>query len=263
MKIYNLFIGIILCVMLAPVQAEIISQEIKYQQGKTELLGYVAYDNSKKGKRPGILVVHEWWGHNDYARSRARQLAALGYVAFALDMYGNGTIAKHPKDAGRFANRVKNNMQVAEARFDAAIEQLKKSKFTDGDNIAAIGYCFGGGVALEMARRGKALKAVVSFHGSLGTDSPAVKDTIKAKLLVFNGAADVFVKNEAIIAFRQEMKAANVELRFVNLAEAKHSFTNPKATEIGKKFGIPLEYNKKADEASWQEMTLFFKGLFQ
>lgn len=259
----TLIIGFILFAVAGSVHAKIITKEIKYQQDDTELTGYIAYDNSMKGKRPGILVVHEWWGHNDYARKRARQLAALGYVAFALDMYGSGKLAEHPKDAGRFAGQVKNNMAVAEARFDAAIKQLTRYKITDADNIAAIGYCFGGGVVLDMARRGKPLKGVVSFHGSLGTETPAVKGKLKSKLLVFNGAEDGFVKPESIAAFRQEMKAANAELEFVNLPGAKHSFTNPGSTAIGKKFGLPLEYNEKADKASWQKMIVFFKGLFK
>ncbi len=259
----KLFYCLILLAVVNPVQAKVVGKQIKYEHDGTTLTGYLAYDNKQKGKRPGVLVVHEWWGHNDYARSRARQLAELGYIAFALDMYGDGKLAKHPKDAGRFSGQVKNNMPVAEARFDAAIKQLTRYKITDANKIAAIGYCFGGGVALEMARRGKDLKGVVSFHGSLGTSHPAKKGDVKAKILVFNGADDPFVKPESIIAFRQEMKKAEADVRFVNLEGAKHSFTNPEATAAGKKFSLPLEYNKKADEDSWQQMKVFFEGLFQ
>ncbi len=259
----NLFYCLILLTIAGPIQATVVGKEIKYEYNGTTLTGYLAYDNKQKGKRPGVLVVHEWWGHNDYARSRARQLAELGYIAFALDMYGDGKLANHPKDAGRFAGQVKNNMKVAEARFDAGLKQLSSYKLTDKNKLAAIGYCFGGGVALEMARRGKALKGIVSFHGSLATKQPAKKGEVKARVLVFNGAEDSFVKEESIIAFRQEMKNAEADVRFVNLAGAKHSFTNPGSTAIGKKFGIPLEYNKKADQESWQQMQSFFDELFK
>jgi len=257
--IYVLF----LLIAASLVNAEIITKEIKYELDGTLLTGYLAYDNKQKGKRPGVLVVHEWWGHNDYARNRARQLASLGYVAFALDMYGDGKLAEHPKDAGRFAGQVKKNMKLEAARFDAALTQLKNNQFTDAANIAAIGYCFGGGVVLEMARRGKPLKAVVSFHGSLDASKAAQKGEITAKILVFNGADDPFVKEQSITAFRQEMKNAGADFEFVTLIRAKHSFTNPEATAIGKKFGLPLEYNKQADQTSWQQMSVFLNGIFQ
>lgn len=260
---HKLLLFVILFAYVGSIQARIVDTEIKYEQGGTILTGYLAYDDGLEGKRPGILVVHEWWGHNDYARSRARQLASLGYIAFALDMYGDGKLAEHPKDAGRFAGQVKKDMKVAEARFDAAIKQLSSHKLTDANKIAAIGYCFGGGIVLEMARRGKPLKGVVSFHGSLGTGQLAKKGELKARLLVFNGADDSFVKEASISAFRQEMKAAGADLSFVSLAGAKHSFTNPESTAIGKKFGIPLEYNKKADRDSWQQMKVFLTDLFK
>ena len=252
-----------LFIFSATAQSKVITQEVKYQQDGTNLVGFIAYDDAIKGKRPGILIVHEWWGHNDYARDRARQLAEMGYVAFSLDMYGDGKTADHPKDAGRFAGQVKNNMDTAEARFNAARQQLVASPYTDSNKLAAIGYCFGGGIVLEMARRGSDLKAVVSFHGSLGTSSPAQKGKVKSKVLVFNGAADPFVKPEAISSFKQEMKKAGVDSTFVTMPGAKHAFTNPAATANGKKFNLPLEYNADADKRSWQQMTEFFQKLFK
>jgi len=259
----KLIYALILLTLVTPIYAEIVSKEIKYELDGISLTGYLAYDDKLKGKRPGVLVVHEWWGLNDYVRSRARKLAELGYIAFALDMYGDGKLAKHPKDAGRFAAQVKKNMKLEAARFDIALKQLTANELTDAERIAAVGYCFGGGVVLEMARRGKPLKGVVSFHGSLDASQAARKGEIKAKILVLNGAEDPFVKEESIIAFRKEMKDAEAKVQFVNLAGAKHSFTNPGATAIGKKFGLPLEYNKQADQKSWQQMIVFLKGIFE
>lgn len=244
------------------VHGKVVGKEVKYEQNGTKLVGYIAYDDAIKGKRPGILVVHEWWGHNDYARSRAKQLAKLGYVAFALDMYGDGKTADHPKDAGRFSGEVKRNMDVAEARFKAAKAQLQANAFTDPERLAAIGYCFGGGIVLEMARRGVDVKGTVVFHGSLATSSPAQKGKVKSRILVLNGASDVFVKAESISAFKLEMRKAGVDATLINYPGAKHAFTNPAATATGKKFGIPIEYNAEADKQSWQQMLEFFEGLF-
>jgi len=246
-------------VFISPVQAKLIGKDVQYKNADTTMKGYLVYDDKFKGKRPGVLVVHEWWGHNEHARSKANDLAKAGYVAFAIDMYGDGKTADHPKDAGKFAGQVKRDMAVAEARFKAAEQQLKKSSNTNKDKIAAIGFCFGGGIVLEMARRGADLKGVVSFHGSLSTDNPAQKGKVKAKVLVLNGQADPFVKPESIRAFRHEMKSAKVDMTFVNYPDAKHAFTNPAATKTGKKFSIPLEYNAKADKESWIKMLEFFK----
>jgi len=239
-----------------------VGEEVDYQSGDTVLKGYVAYDDSIKGKRPGVLVVHEWWGQNEYARHRARMLAALGYTALALDMYGNGKQATHPDDAGKFAAAVRKNMPEAEARFRAAMKLLQEQKTVDAKHIAAIGYCFGGGIVLEMARRGLDLDGVVSFHGSLGTANPAEKGMVKARMLVLNGADDPFTKPEQIAAFKNEMDNAGVDYRFINYPGAKHSFTNPGATELGKKFGLPLAYNEEADKKSWAEMQGFLKDVF-
>ncbi len=246
-----------------PAWAAVTGKEVTYRAGDTFLKGYLAVDTAISGPRPGILVVHEWWGHNDYARKRARMLAELGYTALAVDMYGNGKTASHPEDAGKFSGEVRNNMPAAKARFLAAMTLLKAESSTNPDKIAAIGYCFGGGVVLEMARLGVDLVGVASFHGSLGTATPAQKGAIKGKVLVLNGAADPFVKTESIEHFKKEMRAAGVDFKFISYPEAKHSFTNPDADAYGKRFNLPLQYNEKADHQSWAEMQAFFKDIFK
>lgn len=242
--------------------AEIITEEISYTQGDTVMKGLIAYDDAITGKRPGVLVVHEWWGHNAYARKRAQMLAELGYTALAVDMYGDGKTADHPDDAGKFSNAVGSNLPLAKARFDAAVETLKQQDTVDADNIAAIGYCFGGGILLNMARLGTDIDGVVSYHGSLATSSPAEKGDIKTRIRVFNGADDPFVKPEQIEAFKQEMDNAGVDYRFVNYPGAMHSFTNPDADAFGKKFNLPLAYDEEADNDSWQQTQVFFKEIF-
>ncbi|MFP3873431.1 MAG: dienelactone hydrolase family protein [Thiohalophilus sp.] len=259
-RMISLVMGLLLVSSYA--SAAIKTETLTYRDNNTEMKGYIAYDDSMEGERPGVLVVHEWWGHNEYPRERARMLAEEGYVAFALDMYGDGKTADHPDTAGKFAGEVRKNMEVAESRFRAALKQLKKHPLTDADDIAAIGYCFGGGVVLEMARRGVDIDGVASFHGSLETDSPAKPGDVKARIRVYNGAADPFVKPEAIESFKQEMDAADADYRFINYPDAKHSFTNPGADENGKKFELPLAYNKEADKKSWQSMLEFFGEIF-
>lgn len=254
---------LVLLLLPTALYAEVVTKEVNYSDGETNMKGYVAYDDSVKGKRPGVIVVHEWWGHNDYAKKRARMLAGLGYRAIALDMYGNGKTASHPKDAGMFSGEVKKNMAVAEKRFMAAYKVLQQQDNVAKDKISAIGYCFGGGIVLEMARRGVDLDGVVSFHGSLGTNTPAKEGKVKAKVLVLNGAADPFTKAESIEALKKEMKAAKVDFKFVNYPGAKHAFTNPGADKFGAKFKIPLAYQAKADKESWNEMKTFFKKLYQ
>jgi dienelactone hydrolase len=244
-------------------QTRVDSQEVQYRSGNTVLKGYLAYDDSIRGRRPGILVVHEWWGHNAYARKRAQMLAELGYTALAVDMYGEGKQAAHPGDAGKFSSEVKKNLPLAKARFLAALELLQQHPTVDPTHTAAIGYCFGGGIVLEMARAGLDLDGVVSFHGSLGTASPAMPGVVKAKVLVLNGADDPFVKPEHIIRFKQEMKAAGVSYRFINYPGVKHSFTNRDADSFGERFGLPLAYSPEADERSWQAMQDFFDELFK
>jgi len=242
--------------------ATIHKQPVEYRANGTVLKGYLAYDPSIKGRRPGVLVVHEWWGLNDYARRRADMLAKLGYTALAVDMYGDGRQARHPDEAGKFAGQVRKNMGLAKARFMAAYDLLRAQPTVDPDRIAAIGYCFGGGVVLEMARRGVPLDAVVSFHGSLAPVQPAQPGMVKAKLLVLTGGADKFVPPEQVAKFRREMDQAGADYRVVVYPGALHSFTNPQADAYGKKFNLPLAYNAEADQASWQAMQQLFKQVF-
>jgi len=239
------------------------TKEIDYSSDGTVLKGYLAYDDAIAGKRPGILVVHEWWGLNNYARKRAEMLAGLGYTALAVDMYGDGKTAGHPDDASKFSTEVKKNMPVEKARFLAALDILKNEPTVDPEKIAAIGYCFGGGVVLDMARAGIDLKGVVSFHGSLPTDNPAKPGVVKAKVLVLNGADDPFNPPDTVEAFKMEMNDAGVDYRFISYPGATHSFTNPDADNLGQEFGLPLAYNKEADEKSWQAMQDFFKEIFK
>ena len=237
-------------------------EEVTYSANGTNLKGYIARP-AAGGKRPAVIVVHEWWGNKDYSRKRADMLAELGYVALALDMYGDGKIASHPKDAGAFSGAVFKDMDTAEKRFRAAMSLLTSQSDVDGGRIAAIGYCFGGGMVLEMARRGLDLDGVVSFHGSLPTQTPAKPGAVKAKVLVLNGAADPFVKPEQIDAFKKEMQSAGVDYRFINYPNALHGFTNPDATANGKKFNMPLAYDADADKRSWAEMQRFLSAVLQ
>jgi dienelactone hydrolase len=237
---------------------------VTYKAGKVNLKGYLAYDESIKGKRPGVLVVHEWWGQNEYARKRARMLAEMGYTALAVDMYGDGKQAMHPDEAGAFSSEVmKHFNEAGKDRFEAAEVFLKRQPTVDPARIAAIGYCFGGGVVLNMARQGADLKAVASFHGGLVAVKPAEAGMVKAKLRVYNGADDKFTPQQAIDAFKKEMTDAKVDFQFINYPGAVHSFTNPDATELGKKFNLPLAYNEKADKESWADMTKFFAEVFK
>jgi len=260
MRLNYLVLLILMCSSISA-SAEIVGEEIRYKAGNTEMKGYLAYDNSLSNRRAGVLVVHEWWGHNNYARIRARKLAKLGYTALAVDMYGDGKQARHPEDAAAFSARLNNDLPLMQSRFQAAMKVLKDHDTVLNTKIAAIGYCFGGGVVLEMARRGEKLKGVVSFHGSLSTRQPAQKGQVRARVLVLNGEADPFVKAEQITAFKQEMDTAGVNYHFVSYPGAKHAYTNPAATSLGRRFNLPLEYNLDADTKSWKEMESFFRKI--
>jgi len=242
---------------------KVTGREVEYRSGDTVLKGYLAEDAAIKGKRPAVLVVHEWWGLNDYARKRARMLAKLGYVALAVDMFGEGKTAQHPDDAGKFAGEVMKNKPAAEARFNAALDFIKQQRSVDPTRIAAVGYCFGGGVVLQMARQGVDLRGVVSFHGTLATDTPARDGAVKARVLVFNGEADKMIPPEQVAAFKAEMEKAGAAFRYVGYPGVMHSFTNPDADSYAKKFKLPLAYDRKADRDSWRQTKQFLKEIFK
>ncbi len=248
---------------LASAKPKIEGKTVTYSSGGVAMKGYLAYDRDVAGSRPGGLVVHEWWGLDDYARKRARMLAEMGYTALAVDMYGEGKQAKHPDEAGKFASELMKNFDTAKARFMAALDYLKKQKTVDPQRIAAIGYCFGGGVVLNMARQGVDLKGVASFHGNLTAVKPARPGEIKAKILVLHGADDKFTTPEQLEAFEQEMKAAGADFRVIVYPGAMHSFTNPDADRYAEKYKIPLGYNAQADRESWAELAMFLANLFK
>jgi dienelactone hydrolase len=261
----RMFLAFVLLALTGLSQAAIKTQEIPYQSSDgTKLIGYYAYDDSMKGARPGIVVVHEWWGLNDYAKRRARDLAALGYSALAIDMYGEGKNTEHPKDAMAFMQEATKNSAASSARFNAGLDLLKKQPQTDPNKLAAIGYCFGGKVVLDAARQGAPLAGVVTFHGALAATTPATPGSVKAKILVEHGAMDTMVTAENVSAFKAEMDKAGADYKFVSLEGAKHGFSNPDADRLshGDHGGPDIGYNKAADESSWADMQAFFKKLF-
>lgn len=230
--------------------------EVTYKAGETTLKGYLAKPGGE-GKRPGVLIVHEWWGVNDYVRMRARMVAELGYVALALDMYGDGTVTTDPKRAGELSGSIYRNPALGAERFNAALEILRADPGVDPGRIAATGYCFGGAVVLTMARAGADLKGAVSFHGGLApVVEPAKKGGIKAKVLVCHGGADPLVTKEQFDAFLKEMADSDAEWQVSVYGKAKHAFTNPDSDKVG---SPALGYNKTADERSWAEMVTFLK----
>jgi len=239
--------------------AEVKTKVVDYTVGGTALQGLIAWDDASAGKRPGILVVHEWWGHNEHARNAARRLAEAGYVGFALDMYGKGKLAAHPDDAMKFMTEATKDPAALGARFNAALAELKKDPHVDAARIGAIGYCFGGTVVISQARLGADLAVVASFHGGLGGLAPVKPGAVKARVLVYTGAADPMIPADQVEAFRKEMAAANAKVDIVTYPGAKHSFTNPDAGSAGMD---ALAYDAAADKASWAAMLKTFKEVF-
>ncbi|RYY55929.1 MAG: dienelactone hydrolase family protein [Chitinophagaceae bacterium] len=232
-------------------------EEVSYTSGGTTMRSFVVYDQNREGTRPAVLVIPEWWGIDTYPKNRARQLAALGYIAIAVDMYGEGKVAQTPDSAKAWATPFYVNPGMARERFDAALAKLKSYPQTDSSRIAAIGYCFGGAQVLNMARLGEDLKAVVSFHGNLVGVQPD-KSKLKAEVLVCHGGADPFVPQAEVDQFKKQMDSIGAKYTFKVYDGATHAFTNPEATEKGKKFGMPISYNPAADTASWKDMLEFF-----
>ena len=227
-----------------------------------KMKGFIAHKEDLKEKVPGVIIVHEWWGHNEYVRNRAVQVAELGYVAMALDMYGDGKSSCHPKEAGEYMKESIASFDAASDRFLKAVETLKKHEHVDSSRIAAIGYCYGGMIVINMAKKGHDLRGIVSYHGSLHAPVKAEKGVCKARMLICNGEADPLVKQEEIDALKKECDDAGIDYQFINYPDAKHGFTNPGATAKGKEFGMPLEYNENADKDSWAKTVEFFKEVF-
>ena len=245
-------LGIAMLAGLIPLLAgpALAAEEVLYKQGDTQLKGHLAYDDKDEGPRPGVLVVHEWWGLNDYAKSRADMLAEEGYVALAVDMYGEGKVTEHPQEAGQWAAAVSRNAELGRQRFLAAYELLRADP--------RIGYCFGGGVVLNMALVGVDLRGVVSFHGSL-PQQPAAPGTVKAKILVCHGGSDPLTTQEQIQTFEKNLTAAKADWELNIYGGAKHSFTNPEADLRGMD---ALAYSPTADRRSWRAMEDFFAEIF-
>ncbi len=241
-------------------EGKIKEEQINYEIEGTQYEGFVYYNEDQKGKRPGILVVHEWWGLNDYSRGRAKQLARLGYIAMAVDMFGNGKTAEDPTGAQNLAMPFYQNPSLSKKLLDPAIDLIKTYPQTDRSKIAAIGYCFGGYVVLNAAKLGAALDGVVSFHGGLGGAKPG-KDRVKARILVCHGAEDPMA-NPDVDDFKKDMDEAGVDYTFKVYPNATHAFSNPNATAKGEKYNMPIRYNEAADKASWNDMKEFFKKIF-
>jgi dienelactone hydrolase len=258
-------LGALLALAIAtPALAAIKEEPVTYKDGETTLKGVVVYDTEKQGKRPGIIMVHEWWGITRHVHNEARAFAGQGYTAFIADMYGDARTADNPKDAGALSSSVMKNPPAMESRFNAARAQLVKHSTVDPTRIGAVGYCFGGAVVINMARAGADLAGVAGFHASLGLNTPApAPGTVKAKILILNGADDPFVKQEQYATLKKELDAAKASYKVVEYPGAVHAFTNPEATELGKKFNLPLRYDAKVNEEAKAEASKFFADLFK
>jgi len=249
----------LLCAATCPASAAIKTTMVDYKEGDTQLSGYLAYDDALQGKRPGVIVVHEWYGLNDYAKKRAEQLAGLGYVAFAADIYGKGVLAKDAKEAGAMAGKYKEDRPLLRARVNAALETLRKLPNVDTSKVAAMGYCFGGTTVLELARSGADVVGVVSFHGALGTPTPVEAGKLKAKILALHGADDPFVPENEVGQFVKEMRDAKADWELVAYGNSVHGFTNPGNGNDNSKGAA---YNAEADRKSWERMKDFFNEVF-
>lgn len=235
------------------------TETVPYKDGDTVLKGFIAYDDAVKEKRPCVMLVHEWWGLGDFVKGKAKDLAEAGYVAFAVDMYGDGFYTDTASEAAARSGEMKKNPDKAKARFGAALATVRARSEVDPAKIAAIGFCFGGTMVLDMARMGVDLRAVVSFHGGLSTSVPASDFTPIPAILVCHGNDDPFVSKDEVAAFKEEMTKRKVALNFIGYPDTVHSFTNPEADKRGMD---GAKYNKAAAEHSWDEMKTFLKKAF-
>jgi dienelactone hydrolase len=245
--------------MAANANAAVKEEPVTYTDGEATMKGFVVYDDAITGKRPGIVMVHEWWGITKHIHNEAQKFAQQGYTAFIADMYGDAKTADNPTDAGALSGSVMKNPAVMESRFNAARAELAKQSSVNPQHIGAVGYCFGGAVVINMARVGTDLDAVAGFHASLGLNTPApAPGTVKAKILILNGADDPFVKPEQYAALKKDFDAAKADYRIIEYPGAVHAFTNPEATELGKKFNLPIRYDAKVDQEAKAEAAKFF-----
>jgi len=252
--------SLLLCTLSTLALGEIHTETVPYSHGDTELAGYLAYDDQEGDQRPGVLIVHEWWGLNAFAKQEARRLAEAGHLAFALDMYGDGATASDAGAAGALAAPFYDNRQLARDRVAAGLAVLRNHPLCDSDRIVAIGFCFGGSMVLELARSGADLQGVASFHGGLATSEPASADAVRARVLVLHGADDPMVPDDEVIAFADEMRAAGADWQLAMYGGAVHSFTNPNAAEAG----LPgVAYHEQTDRRAREALTAFFRECFR
>jgi dienelactone hydrolase len=254
-----LFTPVVILFTSMDVLAAIKTKTIEYKQCDTVLGGYLAYDDAIKGKRPAVLVVHDWTGLQSFTKKRTEQLAKLGYVALAADIYGKGIRPKNIQESGTQAKIYRDNRSLMRDHVNAGVQVLQKYQLTDPKRIAAIGYCFGGGTVLELARSGANIQGVVSFHSNLDTPNPEDAKNIKSKVLVLHGAHDPFVPQEQVQGFEREMRQANVDWQLISYGGAVHSFTNPEAKN-GPKGSL---YDPTVDQRSWKAMRQFFAEIFR
>ena len=258
----SIFLTVAISLMFAapaPARAEVQGEAVEYRDGDTVLEGFLAYDDAVQGQRPGVLVVHEWKGLNDYARGRAKQLAGMGYIAFAIDMYGKGVLAKDHDEAAKLSGVYRSDRQLMRRRAKAGLEILRGQALLDPARVAAIGYCFGGTTALELGRAGEELKGIATFHAGLSNPDPSDAKNFKCPVLVMHGAADNFT-NVEVPGFEMEMKAAGSNYRLIKYPGAVHSFTVP---EAGDDPSTGMAYNADADKQSWEELTKFLAEIFK
>lgn len=244
------------------IQAEVQTQTIEYEVNGEPHTGYIAWDDATEGERPGVLVVHEWWGHGQFVRDQAEKLAGAGYTAMAVDMYGDGKSADHPEQAEAFMKEANSDMEAMKSGFRTAMKRLQAHETVDPDRIAAQGYCFGGAVVLNMARLGMDLDGVVSYHGSLGSPIQAEAGDITARIQAYTGGADQFVPAEQVSGFVQEMHAADAEYMVKSFPGVQHSFMNPEADQFAEGFGMPVGYDEEAATAAWEGTMRFYEDIF-
>lgn len=255
-------LAVALSLASAQLAAEMQTETVEYTVNGETFTGYLAYDDEAEGKRPGVLVVHEWWGHNEFAREQAERLAAEGYTAFALDMYGSGKLAEHPEDAQQFMKAATKDMDQVKARFMAAKELLQKHDSVDASKIAAQGYCFGGAVVLNMARMGVDLDAVVSYHGALGSPIKAEAGQVQPRIHAYTGGADPMVPADQVSGLVKEMQDAGADLTLVSFPGVLHSFTNPGADKFAEDFNMPVAYDEAAANRSWDGTMRLYGEVF-